>query len=183
MGYDTELIFIAVNNDLKGYQTIVATLEMKGINYGHMADLISWSHVPDKDGKLSAKVSAYERQHKRCYNSGDHTDLLKLMSEAERKAETDKLRKMDGELEKMLCYIYHMDNGHVSYEDRVGDLLMVVSLDALREALIKSQAEAITNGEYKMGYRRFDMALRMVDMFLDRNVWGKEPVKVVLWGH
>ncbi|NOQ37613.1 hypothetical protein GQ472_01870 [archaeon] len=183
MGYETELIFIQVNHRLKGFQRVIATLQMGKICYGKIYQLVQESKVHDKDQKLGAEIDAYERQAGRCYIAdGDYTETLKKMPEQERKAEIDKLLKMSATLDRKLCYIYR-DSDRQCYTDKCGDILMVVSLSNLYATLIEEQARLISEGEFEVGYRRFEMAIRMIDKFMDKKIWGNEELKVIMWGH
>lgn len=184
MGYETEFIFVQENKGRKGYQTIEATLQMGQIHYSHLETLMRKAKVPDKDRKIIDEVNDYERQEKRCFTAdGNYTDTLKGMTDIELKAEINKLFRMSNKLDKRLCYIHRGNDSMNCYTDLCGDLLMVVSLKDLRTALIKEQARLVEAGEYETGYNRFDMALRMIDTFLDRKIWGAGQVKVLMWGH
>lgn len=108
------------------------------------------------------------------------------MPEDEREVLVNKYHRASRVLENKLPYIFWEDGNIESFEDSYGDLLLVVSLEELKEAIEYDRAQDIIKNdgnEYKY-YRRFDLALNMINTFLNnKDVWDHENIKVVMWGH
>jgi len=182
MGYETTLLFVShYREKFVDFGKIEATLRMGKIAYDYISDLIG-KHTR-KNKKLIEKAKRWSNLHNEIYNlDGNHTMEFKELSEKEQQKKVDKLHKLEESLNAKLPYVYHTSGNKQDYLDCYDDLLIVVPLEELREAIIKSQAKTITDGQYELGYRRFDMALRMIEMF-DKKIWGSKDVKVILYGH
>lgn len=196
MGYETTAIFVASTKNFKGWCEIIASVEMCKIAYGSMAELINKhdARTTSSDSPLHKLVNDYEKQYDLVFAGGDYTGEMKELSENDRDKEVKKIFDIQRKLDKELPHIHWSDNSRYGqYEDDCGSLLIVVTLDELREAAIKAwhedyqqnlefcKKENITDSKYT-GYRRFAMLLKAIEMF-DSKIWGEEPVKVILWGH
>jgi hypothetical protein len=186
MGYETTLIFI---NDYKkkfeGYCSVEATLKMGCIAYGVLDKLLT--KIRDKRTEVEEKemqslVSAYESQEKRCFTNGEYGEEIRDMPEKERKKEIKKLYAYEKKLKTLPYTYYNSCNSH-QYTDIYGDLLLLVELKELRDAMVKEQARLISSRKYEYGYRRFKAALLLVEHFMSAEDWTPGTVKVVMWGH
>jgi len=131
--------------------------------------------------RLNKLIEKYEAQRKYCWDrDGDYSEELNDMTDTKRNAEIKKLFRMAANLDKELHYIYY-EGSDQQYEDRYGNTLMIVSLEDLKKAIIKDQAQMVIEG-YDNGYRRFNIALKMIESFQDKKDWN-DNVKVVMWGH
>ena len=187
MGYETCLLFIDERKYTKdkGYARIEATLEMGCICNDMVGKLIEKS-VPKKTTKekLRKQIKAWEKQRAKCYTSdGEYTEEMNDLSEKEREIECDKSYKMSRELDKKLYHVCYSDKNTQQYTDCYGDVLIVVSLADLKEAITLDQAKMIHTKEYDIhGYRRFAMALAVIEQFENKEHWD-ENIKVIMWGH
>lgn len=183
MGYETKAIFVSSHSGFKGYCSVIATLDMGKIADGHIYDLIGKAHSTDSK-TLEARVKEWRDRHDYIFNAeGNYTDELLKMSEEDKQKEVDKLFEMQHKLDERLPYIFETSNHVHDYTDDYGELMMMVDLKDFRSAVVKENKVLIAKGIYNApGYRRFVMAIRMIDMF-DKKIWGEEPVKVILWGH
>lgn len=186
MGYETKLIFVTNYTSKKGkivgYCKKEATLEMGKIAYGYMGKLID---------KLQSKVEALEVKYREkiakvnfWYNDmfdreGSWTKEYARLSDEQRNKEYQSLiTKPTKILEKALPFIYEGDNKY--YEDNYGNFFLVATLQEVKEAIVKDNAEDIAKGETDIGYRRYAIALKMIEAF--EHDFG-ESVFVILAGH
>ena len=184
MGYETKAIFVRSNDKFKGFCSIQATLEMGKIAYGHISKLMEKARNPIRNTTLEDSVKQWKDMHDYVYNAeGNYTDALLKMDDVDKQKEVDKLFEMGHKLNEQLPYIFETSNNVHDYTDAYGELMMLVDLKDFRAALVKENKLMIAKGFYEApGYRRFVMAIKMIDMF-DPKIWGDEPVKVILWGH
>ena len=186
MGYDTTAIFISGGSrNHKGYCGVEATLEMGCIAYGEIAKLMDAKKFKKpKADLLKKEIKAFEEREKSWFTAdGNYTEEMEKLSEDERKVLSKEKHKADQLLESQLPYIYHGGTNSQSYADVYGDIFMVVSLDEMRVAVIKQQAKLINEKSYEIGYRRFNIILKMIEEFRDKEQWGENNIKIILWGH
>lgn len=187
MGYETKLIFVTANKKKEGrpvgYCRVEAELEMGKIGgYGEIDVLLTKATEVSKKLKTEygELVDTLKEGEKEMFNSeGDYTEEYSTMKEKVRDREYNKMigiprRKLD----KVLPYVY--DGDDQAFEDAYGDFLLVVGLKELKEAIIKDNASEIAKGNYELGYRRFNIALKLIEGF--EHDFGEE-VLVVMWGH
>lgn len=183
MGYETKAIFVSSHSDFKGYCRIEATLEMGKIANNYISDLMDKARNVNRK-ELESLVKTWEDKHDYIFNAeGNYTEALVKMETDEQQKEVDFLFTLQHDLDRNVPYIFETDHNRQNYTDCYGDLLLVVDLKAFRSAVVKENKMLIAEGQYDArGYRRFNMVLKMIDMF-DKKIWGDEPVKVILWGH
>jgi len=180
MGYETKAIFVSSNQDFKGYCSIEASLDMGKIAGDEVGDLMNKAR---RNGDLKPDIKKWEDTHDSIYCEGNYTERLKEMSESKRRKEVDKLFELQKKLDEKLPYIYERSGDKHDYSDLYGDPLLMVDLKDFRRAVVENQKTLIADGTYeKPGYRRFNMVLKMIDMF-DKKIWGAQPVKIILWGY
>ena len=178
MGYETELIFIQDWNRKKGgFKQILARVEMGKICYNEFSKLLEKSkkEATVKQAGLLSELNDIR---------GDLDDATQGESDFDRdwiKKANDNLWKVENKLEKSLPMIFARDDQ--SFEDSYGDLLIIVSLDDLYRAIMLDSAKELSNYKNPKGYRRYNLALKMIENFMDTEFWAKGNVKVVLWGH
>ena len=160
---------------------VILCLLLLGCDVGHISALMK-KHK-NNDEVLKEKITECEKIFREVFSNGDYTEYYKSLG-AEEKNELDKERfKLESYLEKKLPYVYWEDGNEHNYADRYGSTLMVVSLQDLKEAIIKQQAEEINTGNFKLGYGKYDMALRMIEGFMNSDFWDEKYTRVIMWGH
>jgi len=188
MGYETELIFVTGNHKTKegrisGYQHVEASLEMGKCADGAFGELIKACRIDSKRGypAIIKEIEQVEKLHKELFTAdGDYTEELKAIpDDAGRSKRAVPYYKAKDALEKKVPYFYKDGNTEL-FLDAYGSLLMVASLKDVKTAIIKSNAKEIMDGNFELGYRRFDMAIRMIEAF--EQFFG-ETVQVILYGH
>ena len=187
MGYETRLIFVSNSYKKSGkfhdYCHIEASLEMGKIAYDNVGALIEKSKVRDIKDELKKLVEEWESKHNDIYNSnGDYTESAEDMPEKEREREIRRLCVVENKLSVKLPYIFETNGNKQDYTDDYGDFLIVVEMEDLYRAIVQDQAKGIAEHQYELGYRRYAMALKMIEEFMNRKMWG-EKIKVVMWGH
>lgn len=188
MGYETELIFVSGYKKTKegricGYQSVEATLEMGKCASGAFGELLKECGFGGRSEKTSLikEVEQVESMHKELFTSdGDYTEEMKAIpNEADKSKRCAPYYKAKEALEKKLPYFFKDGNTEL-FMDAYGSLLMVASLEDVKKAIVKSNAQEIISGNYELGYRRFNIALRMIEAF--EQDFG-EAVQVILYGH
>lgn len=185
MGYETKLIFVTNHRKKKegrpvDYCSVVATLEMGKICYDFVGDLIGKLQkiVKPLEELYRNKIKEMEEVHKELFNSdGNWTEELAKLPKAEQDKRYAVYSKIRIALEKKLPFVFEGDDA--TFEDCYGNLLLVASLKEVKEAIIKSNAKEIAEGNYEFGYRRFNVALKLIEGLED---FGEE-VFVILYGH
>lgn len=181
MGYETTLLFIR-NYGKKpiGYCPISASLELSKI-YWAIGDLVEKARSrinPKERDKLSRMIDNLEEMRKTIYDGeGDYTEEARKWTEKQRDSYGDRICSLRKRIEKKLPAIFWQGDD-TSYRDNYGDLLLVVTLDELRCALLEAQKKAIKEDDRLE--TDFVLALQMINHFqtIDSgNHW------VVLWGH
>lgn len=176
MGYETTLLVVDGNGRKSvGYHNIVATVELSKVAYDAVGDIIE-SKKDDKD--LSEQVREWEESWKETYTlEGDYNPNLQLLSESEKSKKGDKVYSVEQKLSKKLPYVFYSNGNKQDFVDDYGSLLKVVEVKDIYNAILQDQAKMIKeDGE---GYRRFDIALKVLEGFMN----DKWNVKVILWGH
>lgn len=184
MGYETRLIFVSDwEKKFKGFGSAEATLEMGCISYGFIAELIKKLRSNNKLIRpINKKIDRFEELQKKVYgDDGNYPEDFKSLDRKEQRKLEKEHWQLEKELGKKLLYIY--DGRKQAFRDAYGDLLLVVSLDELKEALIKDDARLIHEEKYDKGYRRFKLALEMIQHFQNPDYWNKNEIKIVMWGH
>lgn len=179
MGYETNLLFVGNYTNFKGYCLIVASLDVCKVGYGATGKLMQEARqrVEDKP-KLLEMIKAFEAEYNFLYNSeGNYSDEANQLDSKELNALIEAYYKSRLALEKLLPFV-RMD-GKDCFTDKYGDLLMVVSLSELRDAIIKDNSEFLSKDGAT--YRRFDAALKLIDAFRPE-LFGEE-IKVIMWGY
>lgn len=181
MGYETRLVFVNTWEKTNGYKTVEATLEMGKICHNEFSKLI------DKiTTRQASKNEATEklRDTLRTNNNRKEQVIEDLFWKGEKPdvSEAKEIRKVEGEtedtLEKKLPFIYE-DGERQSYEDCYGSVLLVATLEEVKDAIVQDQTKSIT--EDGKPYRRYSVALAMINEFLNKKEWSQ--IKVILWGH
>ena len=181
MGYETRLIFVHGNKPV-GYQQNLAELDLCKVAYNHFGELIDICRIRQKVPKRVRKMLDKLNEIKN--KIGDLSELAFWVGE-EIDADDlkEKLQKqqfdLELKLEKHLPFLYGLDGDETFFDDQYGDVLLIASLDEVKQAIIKDQAKSIV--EEGFNYRRFDVALRMIEGFERKPDF--EGIKVVLFGH
>lgn len=192
MGYETKLLFVESNRHDKeknpiGYCSVVATVELSKCGSGPVGDLIEKLRNANRKTKsdLTQVVHEYQKLHDEVYDrSGDYRPEMKELDLKEVKRKADLISKMHLQLGKRLPYVYETDCSTEDFTDSYGDLLLVASLKELHAALLKDQAQIIESNDYDgHGYRRYSLALKLVEEFRGSEQWDDERVKVIMYGH
>lgn len=207
MGYETTLIFVeSYDKKFVDYQKILATAELCNVNSDNFGDLLSskdkfGTHTSLSKPKLNARdkktlkqVEEYQELANKIedlesqpYDSDpflDEDDQKEWKKELSRLK--DRIWKLSNQLAKKLPFIYHGAEGgenREAFTDNYGSPLMIAELGEVRQAIARDQAKMVHTKEFEewYGYRRFNMALALIDHFLDTEQW--DNVKVILWGH
>ena len=181
MGYETTLIVVEANSFKKDgspydFMNIVATIELCKAN-GKYLDAL---RVSNKE--FNKEVNRMEDLQNMMYTRGGNynEEFKKLSKTARKKIEQEDLR-LSKKMHKQLPFIFYTSHNDENYTDSYGDALMVIDVKAAYNAILKDQAESIAKGEYEHGYRRYTVALKLLEAFLDEEKWPR--LKVVLWGH
>jgi hypothetical protein len=186
MGYETTLIFVTGGvNGFKGYCSIEATLRMGKIAYeGEISMLIEELRKCDTETDYT-KDKARTEQYRRIFTYGEWSAEMQELTEGERDKEYDKYWKLRVQLEEKFPYVYYNEGENEQFTDNYGDFLMLTDLETLLSALIKDRAKHITEHDthHGYGYRRYELAIRLTEAFMNEKIWGKEQVKVILFGH
>lgn len=188
MGYETKMMIVH-SYDKKGgnYQEIEATLEMGRICYDAVAELIDKARAENnkkvraykkKTGKdLFEQIELIKEYHDVAFTArGDYNPDL-----TEKDVEKAVKRYFDhrGRIERVLPFVYD-NHDEESFVDCYNDLLLIVSVKEAIEAFKKNNAIAVAKGDYETGYRRYDIAIKLLEAF--QVDFGQE-VRVVLFGH
>jgi len=161
MGYETRLIFVeCYDGSIDKYCKVIAELEMGKIACDEVGKLIE---TLQKENKTKYRKRAYE-----------------LLKKLETTIEDDKKYQIERELFNEIPYFYTKNSENPIYDDKYGDLLLITDLETLRGAIAKNQEKIIK--EDGKGYRRFDVALAIIDQLMDKDNWS-ENIKVILWGY
>lgn len=181
MGYETNLIFVSnYKKEKTGYLKVEAILEMGKIAYNEFGKLLDKIRASKKNSKQTEKLLDElnrVRSEKRdieeqiFWKGGEYLNVVK-----------DKLGEresgLEHKLEQKLPFIY-LDGNTQEFQDRYGDELMVATLEEVEDALIRDNAKIVfENGK---PYRRFDIALKMIEEF-KKECWSSENIRVILWG-
>lgn len=182
MGYETTLIFVYTwGRKKKGFWEVVASINLGKVAWGEFGRLID---------ELSTKNRKWLEKRKRIAKWLDEWETIKskLLYEVENleKEEIEELKtrrfELERILEKHLPMIFFKNDNYPSFTDDYGDLLMVTDLETVKDAIIKTQAEELVKDGAETTYRRFDVALAMIDAFiLTKEKWNNN-IKVILWG-
>jgi len=183
MGYETTLIFVSngYKPKFKGYCGVEATLKMGKIAYDALGELIQKTRIPEAFREEMKKLVEDKRAgHAKMFNSeGNYNAEYSVMPEEKRRKIYHRLiGKIAKQLDAKIPYIYYDDMNDGSYTDAYGDFLMLVTLAELKKAVELDRAKMTLEGG---GYRRFDMALKLIETF--EHDFGSEEVRVVMWGH
>lgn len=195
MGYETCLLFVSNwKKGFTGYCSIEASLEMgKCSGYDAISELMEKAqakHTKKETAALKSLIAEHEHGHKSMFTEeGNYTPEYAAMNEKfAQKAYNELIAKPAKALEKRLPYVMWYSHSIEEYEDSYGDLLMVVTLDECRAAMLKALAQSMGKDDYPgdkdviPGYRRFHMALKLIEAF-DPKIWGEKDVRVMLYGH
>ena len=186
MGYETKLIFVTNYTSKKGkivgYCRKEATLEMGKVAYGWFGSLIDklQANVAILEEKYRDKIEQVNVANNQMFDrAGEWTKEYESISVEERNKEyTNLISKPTQILEKALPFIYEGNDKY--YEDNYGNFFLVATLQEVKEAIVKDNAKDIAKGETDIGYRRYAIALKMIEAF--EHDFG-EPVFVILAGH
>lgn len=160
MGYETRLIFVEDYGSIDKWCKVIAELEMGKIACDEVGKLIK---ILQKENKTKYRKRAYE--------------TLKKLETA---IDDDKTYQIKRELHNEIPYFYTINSEEPIYDDKYKDLLLITDLKTLRDAIAKDQEK--TMKEDGKGYRRFGVALAIIDQLMDKDNWS-ENIKVILWGH
>jgi len=162
-----------------GYCPEVAMLDM---GYKILSDnigAVAQKHTPPDDKRV---WEINEMEMKWYTREGNHTEWFKNLSKTEKKEFDKKWHKLHNELDKKYPYFYNGNQERYSDDMNSNTPFIIIPLKEFRAAVIKDQAKLINEEDgYDLGFRKFDMAIQMCDMFLNKEVWGDEEVRVILW--
>lgn len=187
MGYETKLVFVTHSNKsvegrVVGYCCVIGTMDLSKCAYDDMGDLIEKCRTENKAlGKdLHDEIEHMENVYKTIFDhDGEYVSEVEKLPKVEQNKKYAVYSKLRQSLEKKLPFFY-ADNGNDQiFEDRYGDVLLVAGINDVKKALIRSNAKSIAKGEYELGYRRFNAAIKMIEGLEN---FGEE-VSVVLFGH
>lgn len=183
MGYETKVMFVT-NYQKKGtavgYCRQEASLEMGKICSGKVGELIDrlQNEVKPLEEKYRDQIKEIEEDSRKIYDrDGNYLEEISNLPEKKKKLISQKHFKKQKALEVVLPYVY--DGNEQVFEDSYGNFLLIATLKEVKEAIIKDNAKEITDGNYEFGYRRFNIALKLIEGF---ETFGEE-VLVILFGH
>ena len=147
-----------------------------------MGQLIQSRSVVDKE--LHEDMKELEALLRKCFNAdGEWVEELEHASEEDRNRVTKKYYAALHILVANLPYIYWGSKDE-SFTDSYGSRLIVATIEEVYDALVRDQAKTIADKEYDSayGYRRFHLAIKLLEGFLQDKVSWKN-VRVILYGH
>lgn len=158
MGYETRLIFME-KSSINGWCKVIAEIEMGKIAY-------------DNVGKLIEKLTK-ETKKKYC------KEAYQILNKIKKATNKEKYRQ-ERKIVKLVPYFYTINSEKPIYDDKYDDLLLITDLQTFKDAITLDQKKIIK--EEGKGYRRFDMALAIIDQLMNKDNWS-ENIEVILWGH
>lgn len=158
MGYETRLIFMK-KSSVNGWCEVIIELEMGKIAYNEV-------------GKLIERLT---KETKKKYCKETYQILNKLHNGTNKQ-----ISHLKKKIVKFVPYFYDINGEKPIYEDKYDELLLITDLQTLKDAITLDQKKMIK--EDGKGYRRFDIALAIIDQLMNKDNWI-EDIKVILWGH
>jgi hypothetical protein len=187
MGYETKLYVVQNNHIIQndsektdppkttGYCNIMGMVELCKCGYeGPMSDFINEVYtVKDEDKEEYNRLVKLAQERTSLHNQiftleGDFAEGYHANHES-----LERFREIGIELEEKVPYAYIESDMYQTYLDKYGDLLRVVELKDVKEAMEKANEIEV--------YRRFDMAIALIEQTLKH--CRPENTKAMLYGH
>lgn len=188
MGYETTMLVVEghekKNGKPFGYHSVIASVELSCCgDKGPMGLLIHSRN--DVNNELLKEIDDMKDAESECFDAdGNWVEELRGASEEEKKRATKTYHSKKRILSERLPYIFWTGSDDETFTDSYGSPLIFATLEEVYEALVRDQAKIIAEEEYEgsYGYRRFHLAIKLLEGFLqDKDSW--KNVKVILYGH